>query len=138
MYLFASGGIEVATKHGLPQTIDSKWVFADEHSGALLHRVVRAALSDARNARIRFDQHYIRTLIEERLFEIWPAGGIRGGLVITNPGNLRFRQTRCIHHCACSQGACRANEAIEERSSFHLHCHPTLRLGVSSGSFSSG
>jgi len=36
MYLFASGGIEVATKHGLPQTIDSKWVFADEHSGWLV------------------------------------------------------------------------------------------------------
>src|SRR5208283_4223392 len=32
---FATGGVKVAAKHHLPQTVDAEWVCADNHGGAL-------------------------------------------------------------------------------------------------------
>ena len=65
MQLLASGRIEVAAVHDLPETLDLGGILAGDHRAALLHGVLTAAFPDAGDALIGLDGDDVEALIEQ-------------------------------------------------------------------------
>src|SRR5262249_20322642 len=70
MQLLAAGRIEVAAVHELPQVVDSRRVFADQHRTALGDSVLGAAFAHAGDALVGLDGDDVLALVEEFLFVV--------------------------------------------------------------------
>ena len=98
--LLAPGGIEIATIHLLPQLLGAERIGADQHAGALLHRVGRAAFADADQPARGLHDHDIGGLVEGRLLA--GAGGhapprrVIGGDIIADTLDAILGQAQCL------------------------------------------
>src|SRR5258706_9266969 len=86
VYLFPSRRVEERTIHVLPETFDELGILADQPSGTLLDRILRAAFSDSDQTGVGFHRHHHIALVEQGIEVGW---GIN-----PNPGDLHLGDRR--------------------------------------------
>ena len=84
--LFASRRVKISAEHGLPKMVDPRRILADQHTGALLHRIPAAAFADPGDAGVGFHGDDLVTLVEGRIQVTRPVN--------PDPGDLHPRERR--------------------------------------------
>jgi hypothetical protein len=89
IHLFASRRVKESPCHVLPEAFNVLWIPSDQAAGALVQHVLRTALANTSNARIRLDGNYHVALIEQRIRVRRRVGADPGYLHLLHSG-LKF------------------------------------------------